>query len=268
MRKRLAADGATGLGVGVFSGLFGVGGGTVLVPVLVSWYRQPRKIAHATSLVAVAVLACAGVTTFAVGGHVSWWAAVTLTVGGVIGAPIGATLLRRINEQVLALSFATFLIAAAASMFLDVTPGRAELSVVTASVLVAAGVLAGALSALLGVGGGIVMVPALVLTLGTDQHLAEGTSLAAMIPITVIGAVRLARNEVTAPQWALGIRLGAAGTIGAVVGASAAIALPAVMLQRAFALLAVLIAVELGWRTLRGPRTTSAAETETPQGQA
>src|SRR5262245_8857102 len=185
---------AIGCGVGVFSGIFGVGGGVLLVPIMVSWLGMTRKAAHATSLVAVAVLAFAGTASFALSGEVAWAAVGLLIAGGLVGAPIGAALLPRIADRWLALGFGFFLIVVAVGMAMGISSnseGIPTVTIGTAVTFLLTGLVTGTLSALLGVGGGVIMIPALVLIGDFSQHLAEGTALAAMGPIAAIGAARL-----------------------------------------------------------------------------
>lgn len=251
---------ALGCGIGVFSGLFGVGGGVLLVPILVSLLGLARKRAHATSLVAVAVIAGAGAGSYALNGRVAWLSAILVALGGLVGSQIGAFFLHRIADRWLAVIFGGFLLIVAVSMVIAPRSGHAsanDIDVTTAhlAILLATGLAAGALSALLGVGGGVIMVPILVLAAGLGQHLAEGTALAAMCPIALVGAAKLSQAPITAPQWPRGLRLGLGGVLGAPLGAIAALQLPATTLQRAFAVVAAATAIHLLWTHLR-PDTT------------
>lgn len=101
-----------------------------------------------------------------------------------------------------------------------------------AGCLVVLGLVAGLVSSGLGVGGGVVLVPALVLAFGLPQHLAEGTSLAVIAPTALLGAWRHARRGAT--DWRLGLVIGAGGVVGALLGAPLALALPAAALGRLF----------------------------------
>jgi hypothetical protein len=107
---------AIGLGGGLLSGLLGVGGGVVMVPLLVLWAGYAQRQAHATSLGAIIPISIAGIATYGVAGEVRWWEALALAAGAIVGAPIGATLLVRIDERLLKIIFGTFLVAVAALM--------------------------------------------------------------------------------------------------------------------------------------------------------
>ena len=105
---------AIGLGGGVLSGLLGVGGGVVMVPLLVLWARYSQRAAHAVSLGAIIPISLGGIATYGVAGEVRWWQALGLAVGSVVGARIGAGILARIDERVLKVVFGTFLVGVAA----------------------------------------------------------------------------------------------------------------------------------------------------------
>ena len=105
---------AIGLGGGVMSGLLGVGGGVVMVPLLVLWAGYAQREAHAVSLGAIIPISLAGIATYGVAGQVRWWQALGLAVGSVVGARIGAGLLARIDERLLKVVFGTFLVGVAA----------------------------------------------------------------------------------------------------------------------------------------------------------
>jgi hypothetical protein len=107
---------AIGLGGGVLSGLLGVGGGVVMVPLLVLWAVYPQREAHALSLGAIIPISIAGIATYGVAGEVKWWDALALAAGSVVGARIGAGWLARIDERLLKLVFGVFLVGVAALM--------------------------------------------------------------------------------------------------------------------------------------------------------
>jgi uncharacterized protein len=109
--------------------------------------------------------------------------------------------------------------------------------------LVAVGGVAGMLAGLLGVGGGILLVPFLVLAVGLTQHEAEATSLLVILPTAVAASFALQRRDVGDLPAALG--LGVVGAAGAVAGALLALSLPADALQLIFAVLLALIGLRL-----------------------
>jgi uncharacterized membrane protein YfcA len=110
---RLAAIGLAG---GLFSGLLGVGGGVVMVPLLVLWAGYGQRNAHAISLGAIIPISAAGVITFGAAGEIQVWEALALALGSIAGAQVGTTLLARIDERQLKLSFGVFLVLVAVLM--------------------------------------------------------------------------------------------------------------------------------------------------------
>jgi uncharacterized membrane protein YfcA len=116
---------------------------------------------------------------------------------------------------------------------------------------IALGVAAGFVSGLLGVGGGILFVPALTLALGLGQHEAEATSLLAIVPVALVGAARQHRYGNVRPGVAVLIGVLAVG--GTVAGVALANALPESALKLLFALLMLFIAARLARRGLTRP---------------
>jgi uncharacterized membrane protein YfcA len=120
MRFRLRSFGlppkllGIGFGGGVLSGLLGVGGGVVMVPLLVLWAGYRQREAHAVSLGAIIPISIAGIATYGIAGEVRWWQAVGLAAGSIIGARMGAGLLARTDERHLKIVFGTFLVGVAA----------------------------------------------------------------------------------------------------------------------------------------------------------
>lgn len=252
-----ARDVGVGAGAGVVSGLFGVGGGIVLVPFLVLARGWDQKQAQATSLVMVTMAATAGLVPYALAGQVVWIAGAAVLVGGLIGAMLGSAVVARLHAWVLQIGFAVLLIVAAARLV--TSPMTADggpltgIDVAIVAAYVASGLAMGILSALFGIGGGILLVPLLVTVFGYDIRLAAGTSLAVMGLIALVGALRQSRQGAT--QWRAGVLLGLGGIVGGLIGAGLAQWLPLAALTWLFAGLLVLTSVRLalaGWRSRAG----------------
>jgi uncharacterized membrane protein YfcA len=109
--------------------------------------------------------------------------------------------------------------------------------------LVAFGFLAGAVAGLLGIGGGVMIIPFLTLVAGASQHQAEATSLLVILPTAIVATIVLRRKGIG--DAALALRFGALGAAGGVLGALAALALPAHVLRLVFALFLAAVAVRL-----------------------
>jgi uncharacterized membrane protein YfcA len=120
--------------------------------------------------------------------------------------------------------------------------------------LLAAGLIglsAGVLAGLFGVGGGIVFVPTLTLVLGLTQIHAEATSLLAILPTSIAGALRQQRYGNV--RWRPALILGLAAVAGVEAGVQIAEALPEHVLRRLFGVLMLVVAAQIAWRALRKP---------------
>ncbi|BDV31535.1 sulfite exporter TauE/SafE family protein [Microbacterium terricola] len=197
-----------GLLAGLLSGLFGVGGGTIIVPMLVLLLHFDQRLAVGTSLAAIVPTASVGVISYAVHGSVAWIPALILAAGAIVGAQIGTWLLPRISQTALRWGFVVFMVLVVVSLFLVVPSRDAGIELTPLSIvgLVALGLFTGTLSGLLGVGGGVVVVPALIIVFGASDLIAKGTSLLMMIPAAVSGTVGNIRRS--------NVDLVAAATIG------------------------------------------------------
>lgn len=104
---------AIGAAAGLLSGLLGVGGGVVMVPLLVSFVGLSQHEAHATSLAAIVPIAAVGALRFAAADTVDLSVAALLAAGSLVGAPLGARLMARTREGVLKLLFGAFMVVVA-----------------------------------------------------------------------------------------------------------------------------------------------------------
>ncbi|GAA2009774.1 sulfite exporter TauE/SafE family protein [Microbacterium ulmi] len=243
-----------GLAAGLLSGLFGVGGGTVIVPLLVLLLKFDQRLAAGTSLAAIVPTATVGVISYAVHGSVAWIPALVLAVGAVVGAQIGTWLLPRLPVTVLRWGFIGFLAVVIVMLFIVVPSRDAELplSVGILLALAAVGVVTGILAGLLGVGGGIVVVPALMLGFGTSDLVAKGTSLLMMIPTAISGTIgNVRRRNVDLVAAAV---VGAAACTTTALGAWIATLVDPLVGNILFAIFLVFIGVQLALRTIRGRR--------------
>lgn len=223
-RERVTAPrlGLIGVAGGMLAGLFGVGGGVVMVPLFAALAGLPQKRASSTSLLAIVPIAAAAAWGYAVRGNIDYWAGAALLVGGVAGGQLGGWLLPRIPARALQVGFGVLSIATAVRLFWPIG-AAAELTGTgwaEATGLVLVGVAAGVLAALLGVGGGIILVPALVLLAGSSADVARGTSLLVVIGTALTASTRLVRAglvDVRAATWA-GLAGAPAGVLGAALG--------------------------------------------------
>ncbi len=235
-----------GLGTGIAGGLFGVGGGIVLIPIMTGLFKLTQHRAHGTSLAVIGATALVSVTVYASHGNVTWWTALFVAVASIFTARLGARLTTRFSPFGLAKVFAVFLFIvalrllfkapAAAAAASHVAPGPASIAFD-----LGVGALVGLVSGFMGVGGGIVSVPVFTLVLGMTQQLAQGTSLAVILVTAPAGAIEHARHGNVAkglvPMLAIGALVGGPLASWFVQG------LPQTLLARAFAVFLLLNAV-------------------------
>ncbi|MBT3293981.1 MAG: sulfite exporter TauE/SafE family protein [Verrucomicrobia bacterium] len=129
--------------------------------------------------------------------------------------------------------------------------------------LIALGLAAGLLSAMLGVGSGILLVPALVLIIGLPQKSAQGTALAVMVPMALVGAARYAANPNIDISFMRVALLSAGAIVGALIGAAIAARVPGIVLRRIFAAFLLIVAVRMMLPT-RAKRPLPAAALNDP----
>lgn len=202
-----------GMLVGVLSGTFGIGGGTVIVPALV-WLGLSQRNAAATSMLAIVPTSISGVISYATGGHVDWLAAALLFCGMFIGGQIGSWLLSRLPELVLRWIFVAFLVFVVINQvsFVPSRDHQIVMTVATGVCLALLGVVIGMLAGLLGIGGGALAVPALSILFGASDLIARGTSLLAMFPNSITTSVANMKRNLVHVKAALIIGLVAAVT--------------------------------------------------------
>ncbi|MEO5834534.1 MAG: sulfite exporter TauE/SafE family protein [Nakamurella sp.] len=249
-----------GLIAGLLSGLFGVGGGILIVPALVLIGGFEQKLSHGTSLAAVVPISIVGAATYLIGGYTDLLLAGLLTVGAVLGALVGARLLHGISEKWLRWLFIAFMAAVAVRLFFEVPSRETALqyTVWIVIVLLALGLVTGILSGLLGVGGGVFMVPVMIVFIGVGDLTAKGVSLLVVIPTGIIATILSVRNG-HVDLRAAGI-VGVAGAGTAAAGAALAWLLPPRLSAVLFAVFLLLVAIRMAVRALRSQSKLAAPE--------
>jgi hypothetical protein len=239
-----------GLVTGILSGLLGIGGGVVMVPVLAG-LGFSRHSANAISLATILLVGLAGVVGFAVSDEVDFPVGLAMGAGGVVGATVGAKWAYKLSGVALARIFGVLLLLVGVRMLWSgETTGSVSIGVSWSLLLaIGIGIAVGVLSGLTGVGGGVVMVPAMVFLLGMGQHLAEGTSLLAILFTAGAGTrVNLGNRLV---QWRPVFLLALTGVVAAGVAALYAQQIPADALARIFAVWLLIVAIRTLWKARR-----------------
>jgi uncharacterized membrane protein YfcA len=267
---------AVGLGllIGLSLGALGGGGSILTVPALVYVLGEPAQTATTGSLVIVGVTALVAAIGHARAGRVRWGAGVTFGAVGILASYAGTAANRTINPELLLLAFAGLIVVAASAMIVrqrrctgcgDVAVpattatserhGRvavlttAHVATRTTAVakVVAAGLVVGFLTGFFGVGGGFVIVPALVMALGYPMPVAAGTSL---LVIAINSAAALAaRSGHAAFHWSVVIPFTAAAIASSLAGKRLADQVRPATLTRAFVALLLAVAAYVAVRS-------------------
>lgn len=228
---------ALGIAVGTIGTLIGAGGGFVLIPVLLFLHpHEPAANLTALSLAVVFANALSGSSAYARQGRVDWRSALLFSLAGLPGSLVGAWLTNFIDRRYFDPLLGATLIFGAMVVLLR-RPVQASPDTASATrtlverdgtvhrysprigpgMLVSAGV--GLLSSLLGIGGGIIHVPAMVYMLGFPTHVATATSHAVLAMLTFTAVVVHAADGTLAPVLGRALPIGAGALVGAQLGA-------------------------------------------------
>lgn len=218
----------------MLSGLLGIGGGSILIPAMVYLLGMDQHKAHGTSLAVMSVVVLSSAVFYSQHGLVNWIVGIELMVGGVIGAGIGARLCARLSAGRLKRYFGAFLAVIGIRMLYGAAAAYASTgdvhvaghafaagTLAGGAAVVGVGLITGIFSGLFGIGGGLIMVPTLVLIFGFAQKLAQGISLAVIIPVSISGA--LIHNAHGNVRWNTAFWLALGGVMGGLVGAHLAV---------------------------------------------
>jgi uncharacterized membrane protein YfcA len=251
----LLAGVVSGLAAGLLAGSFGVGGGIVLVPALGLLLGLSQHQAQGVTLAVLllpiglpAVLAYLRVVT------IRWWLVAALVAGFVAGVGGGALLANVVPERPMRALFVVFLVVVAVRSLRGSGARRKALAADGSHALPPAwhglwiGALAGVLSGLLGIGGGIVMVPLLVAFLALEQREAQATSLATMLPPVGLPGVLVYAKAQGGLPWVLVAAVVGGFAVGGFLGARVASRASAATMGRAFAVFVLCIAAAMTWR--------------------
>jgi uncharacterized protein len=223
---------ASGLLVGFVSGLVGIGGGVLIVPLLYFFYGHPgwsgvalapelhAVVAHATSLFVIVPTSILGTVTYHRAGVIEWRPVIPMGVVAAGAAVVATRIAPHLPAEALKLGFGTLLLASGIQLLrprrVDDRPGPGVAERLRGNLWVAAagGVLVGGLASLLGVGGGIVAIPILLYVLGLGLDKVAATSMAIIVftaTAAVIGYALPALAPVGMPPGSVGYIHYAAG---------------------------------------------------------
>jgi uncharacterized protein len=236
-----------GLVIGVLLGLLGGGGSILAVPALVYGAGLPLAAAVPTSLLVVGVSSATALLPRL--REVSWRIAGVFGAAGALAAFAGAAVNRLLDPRLVLLGFALLMVAAAVRMLRRDPPSGGDCALPGGGInwrgclprAIGAGVAVGFLTGLFGVGGGFLVIPALVLLLGLPMAVAVGTSLVVIVLNSIAGFAAHAGGA--ALDWGVAGAFTAAAVAGSLVAGRFATRLPADRLRRGFAYLVLAVAV-------------------------
>jgi hypothetical protein len=234
--------------IGLSLGLLGSGGSILTVPVLHYLAGQPERVAIAGSLVVVGLISAAAVVPYAMHRQVDWRNVLRFGLPGMAGAWLGASVARYVPGAVQLASFAVVMIAAAWRMLRGGPVGGRQRSS-HALAIVAGGTGVGFLSGLVGVGGGFLIVPALVLLAGVPMVSAVGTSLAVIALNSFTGFARyggVLAAEGLSLDWNVLLAVSVVGIAGSLAGRRVGQRIPQGRLRHIFGWFLVAMAVVIG----------------------
>jgi uncharacterized protein len=176
----------------------------------------------------------------------------------VIGAVIGTHWLHVLPTWVLAYAFAAVMLVSAVRLVVGESDasGRDELGLAGVLVLVVVGLVSGTLAGLLGVGGGVVMVPAQIILFGIPAAVAKGTSLAVIVPTAVMATVRNVKKGNA--DIGIGAVVGVAGVVSAFLASRISVGLDEDLSNAMFAALLAFVAVRMLVTTRRDEEPAAA----------
>lgn len=256
---------ATGVVGGLLSGMFGVGGGIIIVPILAMLFTElhfpPAQIMHVaigTSLATIIVNSLSSAHAHHRRGNVNWVMVRCMTPGGILGAVFATWLASRMHSDGLQLLFAVFECVVALHLWRG-QHQEVQAKVVREPVLYAFGGIVGMVSSLLGIGGGTLAVPLLIYWT-RNLRVAIGTAAALGLPLSVTGALgyvaaglqvdglpQPSLGYVYLPAW-LGIAI--SGVFAAPLGVKLAHCVPVGTLRKLLAVVLFALGVKMGWGLL------------------
>ncbi len=251
-----------GIVSGLLAGLFGIGGGLVIVPVLAVLFKAHgfsadliMIMAVATSLAVISFTAVSSVWAHHRLGSVIWPKVLRLVPGIIVGSAVGAMVAKQISAEGLRIFLVVFLLYVGIQMALEITP-KAGLVKQSRLLDFFVAIIIGLLSAIVGIGGGTLTVPYLVRGQMIMRN-AVAISSACGLPIAVAGTtsyILLGLNVGNLPEGSIGyiylpafLATGLTSILTAPLGAKLAHRLPAKKLKRYFSLLLFVMAAKLVW---------------------
>lgn len=233
--------------IGISLGLLGSGGSILTVPILIYLAGEQEKVAIAESLGIVGAISLAGFIPYALKKQVHWRSVILFGLPGMAGTYGGAVIAGYISGTFQLILFSFVMILAAFFMFKSNTTTESKAGQEQAWWIIAIeGVVVGVLTGLVGVGGGFLIVPALVLLGGLPIHIAVGTSLIIIAMKSFSGFIKyidVIENLNLSINWELVFIFSILGAAGSLVGKSIGSKISNKKLKKGFAVFLVVMGV-------------------------
>ncbi len=231
---------------GLLSGILGIGGGVVFVPLLTYLTKSDFKINTGVSSLAVFFVASGSSITYVLNdfsdGSNLLFEILIIVFGGIFGSYIGSKLTESINTALLKKLFAILLIASAYRIIFSTSVSSAFQDNLVLYFLI--GLVSGIGSGLLGIGGGIIRIPMLIFFGGFEQIIAQGISLLTTIPTALTAAVTKIRKDTELLK--IGLIVGVFGVLGSIVGGTLAFnVIPRDLLNIGFGIFLTLVSINM-----------------------
>lgn len=244
------------IAIGLSLGMLGSGGSILTVPVLTYLVHQDEKLAIASSLAIVGGISLIGMLPYAFRREIDWRSVVWFGLPGMLGTWLGAVAAQGLPGVLQLLIFAVIMLVASWHMIVN---GRAPVAAIPAVEIplqsrlrmIRTGVLVGGVTGIVGIGGGFMIVPALVLLVGLTMRRAVGTSLVVITTNALSGFVKYAgtlKAMHVALDWHVIVMFILIGGIGTLVGNIVSARLPQHRLKQAFGVLLVVMAIYMIYR--------------------
>jgi uncharacterized membrane protein YfcA len=241
---QFALDLVLGFGIGLSLGLMGGGGSLLTVPALVYLVGQTPQAAVTTSLAIVGANSLMGASFHRAQGTLNWKVALTFGGAGMLVSYLSAGLSKLMPEALLLIAFAIVMLLVGGLMLIRTSNDSVEMSKLRSlPVVIASGAGVGLMTGILGIGGGFLIVPALVMLVGLPMQMAVGTSLIIIAMNSLAGFLGHAGDG--SLNMTMTVIFTAAGLVGTFAGARLNKRLPAGKLQKVFAWFVILLAIFL-----------------------
>lgn len=242
------------IAIGVSLGLLGSGGSILTLPVLLYLFDQPERVAIAGSLAIVGIIALVGAIPYILKRQTDWHCVILFGLPGMFGTYIGAYCSQFVSPAVQLVTFAFVMLLASFFMLkpkkstaIDQCVPRNKLKILSD------GLIVGVLTGFVGVGGGFLIVPALVLLAGLAMHQAVATSLVIIFLKSISGFYKyldVLNEEALAIDWQVITLVASLGILGSLSGNLVANRISSAKLKVIFALFLIPMAIFILWRNI------------------